>query len=178
MILYFCFFLLHILKFSCKEEFFLFSHLYLFLKIYMASTYGFILVFESYNPILLFIFLYLLNMIELLGTLSNWFLDPSGSIPRFLKHILTLVSQNKDMMVSWFSEKKKGRKEQNRTTTTKNIRKNESCLVFSCSCCLFPDFTMSSFKLPIVCQWNPCCTFPAIRHFSKKPWWFLLDNGI
>ena len=30
----------------------------------MALTYGFILVFESYNPLLLFIFLYLLNMIS------------------------------------------------------------------------------------------------------------------
>ena len=40
----FLFFLLHILKFSCKEEFFHFSHLfiYFFLKIYIALTYGYL----------------------------------------------------------------------------------------------------------------------------------------
>lgn len=137
----------------------------------MALTYGFILVFEGYNPLLLFIFLYLLNMTELLGTPSDWFLDPSGLIPQFLNHILMLVPQNKDMMVTWFSEKKKEEKnkiEQQRKK--KDEEKWESGLVSRRSCSLFPDFTVSSFKLPIVCQWTPCCTFPAIRHFSKKSW--------
>ena len=48
-------------------------------------------------------------------------------------------------------------------------KKNEShvCFLVTCS---FPDFTVSSFQLRIVCQRAPRWVFPAIRHFSKKPW--------
>lgn len=71
----------------------------------------FILVYESYNPLLsFFILLHISILIELLGTPSNWLLDPLEVTPQFLKHILPLALQNRDMLLSWFSKEKKKRK--------------------------------------------------------------------
>lgn len=63
------------------------------------NSWIFILVYESYNPLLsLFILLHILIPIGPLGMPTNWLLDPFKMTLGFLKHVLPLVLQDKTVI--------------------------------------------------------------------------------
>lgn len=117
----------------------------------MALTYGFILVLRVITITVVYSFLYLLNMIGVYQELLQIDLDPSGLIPIF-KPYSSAGTTKQGYDGHLVLREKEGRKEQNRTTTKKD-KENESHVWFFIALVVcFLDFTVSSFKLPIVCQ--------------------------